>query len=192
MAILSEDPERSRRARARTCRPCSLCCSVLRVDELDKRAGMDCVHQRGEAGCAIHDSRPRVCRAYRCLWLQGGLEDEERPDQTGGVVDLEPMGGGVQLAIRVADLGTFDDSPMLQAIAARYRTQMPVRVTDVRDIMNPDRPFRVLLAEDVEHRVEGEWIEVLRAGNLVERRRMSWAERWARRASIWWRNLRLR
>ena len=100
MARLEADPERERRAARRACGTCSHCCTVLRVDELGKAAGRDCVHQRGERGCGIHATRPTICRAYRCLWLQGGLEEDERPDRTGGVVDLETTGVGLRLAIR--------------------------------------------------------------------------------------------
>jgi Fe-S-cluster containining protein len=157
---------------------------VLRVDELGKRAGVDCVHQRGQAGCAIHAERPSICRAYECLWLQGGLEDDERPDRTGGIVDLETTGIGLRLGIREVRPGAFDESPALQSIAARYREQMPVRITDAEDILNPDRPFRVLLADGVEQRLSGDRIEVFQNDVLVERRRLPWAERLGRRLSI--------
>jgi Fe-S-cluster containining protein len=201
MAMLTKDPEREARAARRSCGECPLCCTILRVDELAKRAGDDCVHQRrpdpgavataaGTAllgGCGIYETRPPICRGYRCLWLQGGLEDDERPDRTGGIVDLETTGVGLRLAIRESRRGAFDASPALQSIAARYREQMPVRISDAEDVMNPDRPFRVLLAGGVEHRVEGESVEVRREGRLVERRRLPWAERWARRLANGWR-----
>lgn len=192
MADLGRDPERERRAAARSCGTCSLCCTILRVDELAKPAGRDCIHQRGPHGCGIHATRPPICRAYRCLWLQGGLEDGERPDATGGVVDLETTGVGLRLAIREARPGAFDGSPALQAIAARHRASMPVRITDTGDVADPDRPFRVLLADGVEQRVLGERIEVYRDGVLVESRVLPWLERVVRRIGIGWRGRRLR
>jgi Fe-S-cluster containining protein len=188
MAELSPDPERARRAAARSCGTCSHCCSVLRVDELAKPAGQDCRHQRGEQGCGIHAQRPAICRGYRCLWLQGGLEEDERPDRTGGIVDLESTGIGLRLGIREVRPGEFDRSLALQTIAARFRNQMPVRVTDADDVMNPDRPFRVLLAEGEEQRVRGERIDVFRSGVFIETRVLSWAERLGRKATIWWRS----
>ena len=184
MARLSVDTERARRAASRSCGTCSHCCTVLRVDELAKPAGIDCVHQRGERGCGIHASRPEICRRYACLWLQGGLEDDERPDATGGIVDLEAVGPDVRLGIREIERGAFDRSPALQAIAERYRSEMPVRITDAEDVMNPDRPFRVLLADGIEQRLAGDQIEVLRDGVLVEQRVLPWAERFGRRVSI--------
>ncbi|MBJ18896.1 MAG: hypothetical protein GY910_26825 [bacterium] len=191
MAELSSDPERERRAASRSCGPCSLCCTVLRVDELGKGAGRDCVHQRGERGCGIHDTRPPICRAYRCLWLQGGLADDERPDATGGIVDLEAVGIGLRLGIRESRRGAFDDSPVLQGIAERYRSEMPIRISDAEDVTNPDRPFRVLLAGGLEHRLAGDRIEIHRGGILIERKRLPWAERLGRLLSIWWRNRKL-
>ena len=192
MAELGHDPERERRAAARSCGTCSLCCTILRVDELAKPAGSDCVHQRGPNGCAIHATRPPICRAYRCLWLQGGLEDAERPDATGGVVDLEPTGVGLRLAIREARPRAFDESPALQAIAERYRTSMPVRITDTGDVTDPDRPFRVLLADGVEQRVAGERIDVYRSGVLIDSRRLPWIDGLVRRILNRWRLRELR
>ena len=192
MANLGPDREREARAASRSCGTCSLCCSVLRVDELHKRAGDDCIHQQGDRGCAIYADRPEICRAYQCLWRQGGLEEDERPDATGGIVDLETTGVGLRLGIRLRQLDAFENSPKLLAIAERYRGQMPIRVSDSEDVMNPDRPFRVLLSGGIEHRVFGERLEVYRAGVLVEERVLPWAERLVRLMSIWWRNRTLR
>ncbi|MFP6656312.1 MAG: hypothetical protein VCB25_11850 [Myxococcota bacterium] len=194
MANLTPNKERALRAASRSCGTCSLCCSVLRVDELHKRAGDDCVHQldadQNPVGCAIYQTRPGICRAYQCLWRQGGLEEDERPDATGGIVDLETVGVGLRLGIRLRKLDSFDTSPGLQAIAARYRNEMTIRISDTEDVMNPDRPFRVLLPDGFEERVFGERIEVYRGGILIETKRSPWAERWARRVSIWWRRRR--
>ena len=194
MVELGHNPDsaaRERRAADRSCGPCSLCCTVLRVDELKKPAGANCPHQRGANGCGIYPDRPTICRSYRCLWRQGGLEEAERPDLMGGIVDLETVGVGLRLGIRVEKRGTFEHSPKLIAVAERYRSEMPVRITDAEDVMNPDRPFQVLLPDRIMQRIEGERINVYRDGVLIEERKLPWAERWARRVSIWWRNLRL-
>jgi hypothetical protein len=164
---------------------------VLRVDDLQKLGGRDCVHQRGPEGCGIYTERPAICRGYQCLWLQGGLEDDERPDATRGVVDLETRGLSVNLLIHEADTGAFDSSPQLQAIAARHRSSMPVRIRDSADVLDADRPFRVLLPDGVEQRIEGEWITVFRDGEIIERRRQPLAERSLRRLRLWWERRRL-
>ncbi len=210
MANLTSNSEREERAAARSCGPCSLCCSVLRVDDLEKPAGMNCRHQLGvpagdpdeamiadgsqpspigpvAGGCGIYHDRPSICRAYQCLWRQGGLEDDERPDETGGIVDLETIGIGLRLGIRMRSIEAFDDSPKLQAIAERYRSEMSIRITDSRDVTNPDRPFRVLLPEGLEHRVFGERIEVYQDGVQSDEKILPWAERLGRKIMIWWR-----
>jgi hypothetical protein len=84
--------------------------------------------------------------------------------------------------------GLFERSPKLRAIAERYRSEMPVRITDAEDVMNPDRPFQVLLADGIEQRVAGVRIEIYRDGVLVEKRVLPRLERLARKISIWWRS----
>lgn len=176
----------------RSCGPCDLCCTVLRVDELRKLGGTRCVHQRSDPpGCGIYDSRPGICRAYRCLWLRGGLEEGDRPDRTGAVIDLATSEGPPYLAIREFHAGTFDASARLQEIAERFRELVPVRVTSAEEAMNPDRPYRVLLADGVEHRVAGEWTTVFLHGRQVAHRRVPTLERMARRLGLWLRRLHL-
>ena len=54
----------------RVCGSCSLCCKVLRIEELDKPAGRWCAHcTAGRDGCQIYDARPPSCRSFHCSWL---------------------------------------------------------------------------------------------------------------------------
>ncbi len=54
----------------RVCGSCSLCCKVLRIEELDKPAGRWCSHcTAGRDGCHIYDTRPPSCRSFHCSWL---------------------------------------------------------------------------------------------------------------------------
>jgi hypothetical protein len=178
--------------RNRQCGECSLCCTVLRVDEIAKLGGTRCQHVRDGGGCGIHAQRPGICRAYECLWLRGKLRDGDRPDRLGAVLDLVPTGGALRLSIRQASPNLFDNSPRLQQIAAEFREHTPVRVTDVSAVLDPDHPFRVLLANGVEQRVEGDTIVTLHGGVEVTTTRMHWPERLARRAALWWRGFQLR
>lgn len=78
---------------ARKCGPCQACCYTTRVHEpaagIVKDPHVRCGHQ-GPRGCAIYDARPSGCRAYTCLWLNGGLAaDNDRPDVLGIVVELD-------------------------------------------------------------------------------------------------------
>lgn len=169
----------------RRCGECSLCCVVLRVDELAKLGGTPCPELGPPgSGCSIHASRPGICRRYRCLWLRGWFEDDDRPDRLGALLDYDPAGGHPRLAIREARAGVFEESARLKEIAERMREQMPVRVTDSDDVLDPDRPFRVLLAGGEEQRVTGDVVTVYRDGQQAEERRLPWLERQARRLRI--------
>ena len=54
----------------RVCGSCSLCCKLLRIEELDKPAGRWCAHcTAGRDGCNIYDTRPPSCRSFHCSWL---------------------------------------------------------------------------------------------------------------------------
>jgi len=166
---------------SRSCGECDLCCTVLRVDVLRKAGGQRCRHQRGEGGCGIYDQRPGICRAYRCLWLKGGLRESDRPDRLGAVLDLSVEEGPAYVGIRQLCEGTFEASARLSQIAEDFRQTLPVRITRAEDASNPNRPYRVMLPSGVEHRIEGEWTEVWRDGALVHRKRMPFAERSFRR-----------
>lgn len=171
-------------AASRTCGACSLCCVVLRVDELEKLGGVPCRELRAPeqgGGCGIHATRPGICRAYRCLWLQGGLEDDDRPDRLGAVLDLVTRGAETRLEIHEAEPGAFERSNRLREIAERHRAALPVRVLDVGDVLDPDRPYRVLLPNGREQRVVGERVQEWRDGEPVEERRLPWLERALRR-----------
>ena len=179
-------------ASGRACGACSLCCTLLRVDELAKLGGTPCLHQRSGGGCAIHARRPGICRRYRCLWLQGALEEDDRPDRLGAVLDLASRGGLPELVVHEAEPGAFERSARLREIAERHRVAMPVRILDSGGVLDPERPFRVLLPGGDEQRVSGERVETWREGVRVAERRLPWLERIVRRAALAVRRLRLR
>src|SRR5580698_7880286 len=52
----------------RECGSCTLCCKVYHVAEIDKVAGKWCQHCKPGSGCAIHDSLPKQCAEFNCLW----------------------------------------------------------------------------------------------------------------------------
>ena len=168
----------------RRCGECSLCCTVLRVDELRKLGGTPCAHLAGaDSGCGIYTTRPAICRAYRCAWLRGAFRADDRPDHLGAVLDFQTQGMTTRLSIREATPGAFDRSPRLREIAEEYRTQMPVRITDVDDVLNRDRPYRVLLPSGEEQRIAGDVVTFFRDGEETTSHRIPWLERWVRRAS---------
>lgn len=73
--------------KGRSCGGCTACCISLDIPELGKKAGVPCEYAT-ENGCSIYE-RTRIepqfsaCRSFRCLWLQGWGEQQERPDRSG-------------------------------------------------------------------------------------------------------------
>jgi Fe-S-cluster containining protein len=64
-------------ANGRECGKCSMCCKVLRIDELQKPAGKWCDHCKVGHGCTIYETRPDVCRTFACAWLMSDRVPEE-------------------------------------------------------------------------------------------------------------------
>lgn len=74
----------------RQCGDCTLCCRLLPVQELAKKANTRCDHQRA-SGCAIYDRRPFSCMLWNCRWLAGDdTADLRRPDRVHYVIDIMP------------------------------------------------------------------------------------------------------
>ena len=177
----------------RGCGPCSLCCTVLRVDELKKLGGIACDKLGPDGtGCSIHETRPSICRRYRCLWLQGKLEEQDRPDQLGAILDLVSEGTLPRLTIREARPGAHDESPRLQSIAARFRQSMHVQITDTSDVLDADTPYRVLLPNGEDHTVVGDRTIIRHSDGRTEEKRLPWMERQLRHAILSVRRFRLR
>jgi len=79
----------------RECGPCSACCYVIGVHELEKGTYETCANVC-EAGCGIYAERPGSCRTFECQWLRGALEVDGsidtamRPDACGVIFDYQP------------------------------------------------------------------------------------------------------
>ena len=187
LSNLTQSPQ----AAERSCGDCTLCCTVLRVDALRKLGGVACAAVSAR-GCTIYERRPQICRGYRCLWLQGKLDIEDRPDRLGAVLDVVVEAGAARLAIREATRGAFERSDRLRAIAERYRDAMPVRITCASDALAAAAPERVLLARGEELAIAGDVAVRLRGGREVERVRARWLERAARRLRLAWQRRRVR
>jgi Fe-S-cluster containining protein len=164
---------------------------VLRVDELKKLGGVSCA-ALGARGCTIYERRPHICRAYQCLWLQGKLDEEDRPDRLGAVLDVVFEGGTTLLAIREASPGAFTASARLRVIAERYREAMPVRITGTEDVLASDAPVRTLLPGGEELLARGEVVTRLLGGREIESIRAPWLERSLGRVSLAWQRFRIR
>jgi len=83
-------------APGRSCGQCSLCCFLLDVPEAGKPKSGWCPHARpGKGGCAIHESRPGVCRTYNCQWLvDATIPDRWQPLKCKMLLDYSDSGSG--------------------------------------------------------------------------------------------------
>src|SRR5262245_1944475 len=75
----------------RRCGDCQLCCKLMPVAEIGKKAGVRCKHQRVGKGCQVYDraGMPASCKLWSCAWLTGA-ETGARPDRSHVVVDILP------------------------------------------------------------------------------------------------------
>lgn len=83
----------------RTCGRCTVCCTVLRVEEIGKAAGETCRYVSRD-GCAVYESRPSACRGFRCLWLLGFGVDRHRPDRSGVLLEAQQSRLGETVVVR--------------------------------------------------------------------------------------------
>jgi hypothetical protein len=77
----------------RDCGECSLCCKLLPVPPLQKKAGQRCAYQRHGKGCTVYHTRmmPIACGVWNCRWLvNDDCDDLARPDRSHYVIDLMP------------------------------------------------------------------------------------------------------
>jgi hypothetical protein len=76
----------------RICGDCTLCCTLLPVVPLKKKAGERCVNQRGR-GCKVHEKEgfPLECGLWNCRWLVDPSTTKLlRPDISHYVIDIVP------------------------------------------------------------------------------------------------------
>jgi len=73
----------------RICGSCMLCCTVMRVDELNKPSGVTCSHAVAGSGCTIRDQRPRSCRRFFCGWrLDPNIDSLWKPEISGFLLTI--------------------------------------------------------------------------------------------------------
>jgi hypothetical protein len=97
----------------RECGPCNVCCKVMQIREPDfeKPGYVYCKHCTA-AGCAIHATRPEVCRAWFCLWRRIAVMPEEvRPDKLGIIFSIETYNPPRTPFERIYIIGRAVDDP---------------------------------------------------------------------------------
>jgi hypothetical protein len=74
----------------RKCGGCTACCKTHAIAEINKPTKEWCPHCLIGKGCAIYGSHPRTCQGYHCEWLDGYGREEERPDKSKVVLEVQP------------------------------------------------------------------------------------------------------
>lgn len=70
----------------RQCGDCTLCCKLLGVHELNKKARVYCPHCEINHGCKIYQTRPKECIDFECSWLMGLIPEKLKPNKVGVMI----------------------------------------------------------------------------------------------------------
>jgi hypothetical protein len=92
----------------RECGDCQLCCKLLPVASLHKKANVKCEFQKFHKGCTVYhgDKFPTECLYWNCCWiLNDDTEEFKRPDRSHYVVDSTPS----NFKIRNDDTGVITE-----------------------------------------------------------------------------------
>lgn len=117
----------------RTCGECTACCVALAVQELDKPRYRPCLNL-DDRGCGNYVHRPGSCRDYQCLWLQGFLDENDRPDKLGVIFTVtsdptRPEEGNLPMLVECVK-GTLDQPRVRTAIVQFIRQKPLVIMTE--------------------------------------------------------------
>jgi len=98
---------------AKSCGSCSLCCKVMRIDELEKPMGAWCPNFKAGVGCAIYADRPASCRGFHCMWLlHPTMPDSVRPDRCKVVLEVDHEGRRILARADPAHPGAWRQEPI--------------------------------------------------------------------------------
>lgn len=85
----------------RSCGTCDQCCRLIGVHDagIDKPPGVPCEHLcNASCGqCGIYETRPSSCKHYSCMWLDGDLPEDAKPEHSGVIGEIchvSPGDGG--------------------------------------------------------------------------------------------------
>lgn len=108
-----------------SCNGCTICCNVLAIEAIDKRAHETCPYC--DNGCTIYDARPNVCRRFECAWLVGKWREELRPDRCGVMIYNDLAEG--YLALMVVEPDEVD--PLVMDQIAFIEREYKIKITGI-------------------------------------------------------------
>ncbi|MCA3703429.1 MAG: hypothetical protein INF12_10405 [Methylobacterium sp.] len=99
----------------KTCGTCTLCCKLFPVPPLEKPAGKWCPHVVQGRGCGIHETRPQLCRAFYCQWLENpDLGPEWKPEISKFVLSIYPGTNSLAVTVDPGFPGNWRQEPYLR------------------------------------------------------------------------------
>ncbi len=117
----------------RECGSCSVCCVALTINApgFQKLQGYPCENIMSGGGCAIHLTRPPVCRAFYCGWRQmKWVRQTLRPDVSGVLVrphdDPAPADGLRGMVFTLLHKGALEAEGLAESVAAAVAAGVPV------------------------------------------------------------------
>lgn len=68
----------------RKCDDCNLCCKLPSINNGKFKKDYEwCSNCEIGIGCKIYNDRPQVCKDFSCLWLNGLIDEELKPNKVG-------------------------------------------------------------------------------------------------------------
>jgi hypothetical protein len=140
----------------RSCGTCSLCCKVLRIEEVQSPAGEWCRHCDPGHGCRIHPTRPNICRDFYCMWLtHKEVGAHWMPARCKMVLRWELNGARLAVHVDGSSPGAWRRSPYYQdlkrwaELAVKSENQVSVWIGRQAIVILPDRDIDLgTVAED--------------------------------------------
>lgn len=106
----------------RNCGSCTLCCTVLAVEEIGKPPNTACLHCVEGRGCQIYESRPNRCRLFNCHFLENPkLREEWRPSKSRIVLAVSPDGLRIGAHVDPRRPGAWRREPFYSTLKAWAR-----------------------------------------------------------------------
>ena len=94
------------------CGDCTVCCTSLKVPELNKSEGTKCIYCSDK--CDRYITRPKSCAVFECEWLKGNLP--LKPNECGFMVEKLPGVPVMLLSLSSGSVIKDSDTVMLKKV----------------------------------------------------------------------------
>jgi len=142
----------------RDCGECKACCILPAIKEptLDKPAGVRCKNLKKEDSacdsCTIYKDRPAPCAAFKCLWLRGFGDENDRPDKSKVMSYFHRADNGTWIYVmELADKAHKTTGKNI-LIDTLNRVPVPIIVSDFNTPFGEDKGDYVIVSKELEQR----------------------------------------